>query len=506
MSNNSINALKEIVSGLRSCRLCWRITATVFMTILVTEAIILFFSVDRYRTDRLHEVEREGLVIARSIIREAQKQGDIASKIAEIGPRLRKNTALSGIVVNDDNGTSIGQFGELPSSFANQTVGLSKTLYRYLNDGQVMDVAWSPRRTRLPFTILARVNIEEIKPQINSFIKRIIGLIFLISATLTVVTMVVLERLVLQPIRHLQEGVSDVANDPKNHTAKKLSSYGTDELGDVTRGFDLLTERLDGAFKQIERQNAKLFEKELAEQSNRVKSQFMANMSHELRTPLNAVLGFADIIRNQYLGPIGQDQYLQYAEDISQGGQHLLGLVNQILEVEEIEAGSYTPVKEDTDIHQLISTCWELFQEQAKAKQLTLLFGGGSVLPPINADKQVLKRIFTNILSNAVKFTSENGQIEVDVYTTPSNCTIEISDTGGGIPEEKLVRITDPFSRHEADPYKAQDGLGLGLTIAKGLVAMLGGDFKIVSELGKGTMVKIEIPAQWRYPHRVQAV
>ena len=486
--------LSEFVVRLRRCRLCWRITGAIFLTILVTEAAILFFSIHQFEADRLYEVEREGLVVARLIVREAQDHKDMASEIAAIGPRLRQNTALLGLRVFDRSGTLAGQFGNVPDSLSPGKGDGSKTLRKYFNDGSVTDVMWPSQRTRTPFVVVARIDTSEIPPQVNAFVWRIVGLVLLISTIVTLVAMLVLERLVLRPIRGLRDGLSAIAQNPKDPPVFKLSDYGKDELREVTKNFDRLTSRLYESFDQIERQNKELLRKEIAEQASRAKSEFMANMSHELRTPLNAILGFSDMISNQYLGPIGEKKYLQYSEDITLSGRHLLSLVDQILDIERIDAGKYVLDRENINIYELFDECRESIQKQAADKEISLSFDVQKGLPVLNADRRGIFQILNNLIINAVKFTPQGGDVNVKITQSRQQYIFEISDTGIGIPPEKLLKIKEPFTRHDSDPHTSQEGVGLGLAITNALVQLHDGKLDFSSKIGRGTTVLLLLP------------
>ena len=486
--------MKEFVAGLRQCRLCWRITGAIFLTILATEAAILFFSVNRFENDRLYEVEREGLVVARAILREAKILIDMSTGLAVIGPRSRQGTVLSGLSVFEEDGTLIGQFGDPPDLRGPVDEQVSATQYQWFNDRSMVDVLWPPERTHTQFIVTARIDASEIPPQVNAFVWRIVGLVLLISTIVTLVAMLVLERLVLRPIRGLRDGLSAIAQNPKDPPVGGLSDYGTDELRDVTENFDLLTSRLYESFDQIKRQNKELVEKEIAEEASRAKSEFMANMSHELRTPLNAILGFSEMISNQYLGPISEEKYVQYAEDIALSGRNLLSMVDQILDIERIGAGRYLLDREHIDIYELFGDCQKNIQKEAADKKISLSFEIKEQLPSFIADRSSIFQILSNLIANAIKFTPEGGDVSVKVSRSRHEYVFEINDTGIGIPQEELVRIREPFTRHDNDPHRSQVVIGLGLAVTSALVELHEGHLDFSSESGKGTTVLVKLP------------
>jgi len=230
-----------------------------------------------------------------------------------------------------------------------------------------------------------------------------------------------------------------------------------------------------------------------AKQANQAKSEFLASMSHELRSPLNAILGFADIISHQHFGPTSE-KYTEYAEDIQSSGEHLLALVNEILDLSTIEAGKHPLVKEKLSIKEIVGECVRIVEEKARSSGIDLMVKVPKDLSPLYADRRAAKQILLNLLSNAIKFTSEGGKITVSAKASKRNTTLKITDTGKGIPVEKLPKLTDPFIRAETNPYLAEPGWGLGLAITKSLVDLHGGTLEIQSKVGKGTTVTVTFP------------
>ena len=230
-----------------------------------------------------------------------------------------------------------------------------------------------------------------------------------------------------------------------------------------------------------------------AEDASRAKSEFLAAMSHEFRTPLNAILGFADILSNQYFGPTS-DKYQEYAEDIQASGEHLLTLVNDILDLSTIEAGKQSLLKEKLSTEEIVMECERIVEDKARSNGITLVTEVPEDLPPLYADKRAVKQILLNLLSNAVKFTPDGGKITVSVKASKKNTTLKVADTGRGIPAERLPKLTDPFTRAHIDPYLAEQGWGLGLSITKSLIDLHDGTLDIKSKVGKGTTVTVTFP------------
>ena len=232
---------------------------------------------------------------------------------------------------------------------------------------------------------------------------------------------------------------------------------------------------------------------EEARRANAAKSEFLAAMSHELRTPLNAILGFADIISHQYVGPV-DEKYQEYAEDIHTSGEHLLSLINDVLDISSIEAGKRTLTKEDLIIAELVAESVEIVAHETKKKNIDMTTDMAEGLPPLHADRRAVRQIVLNLLGNAVKFTPEGGKITVSAQASKTVARIRVADTGFGIPPEKIPELTNPFTRADRDPHKAVDGWGLGLAITKSLIDLHGGKLEIKSKLGAGTTVTVTLP------------
>ncbi|MGA8649502.1 MAG: ATP-binding protein [Xanthobacteraceae bacterium] len=236
-------------------------------------------------------------------------------------------------------------------------------------------------------------------------------------------------------------------------------------------------------------------EKTRAEEANQAKSNFLANMSHELRTPLNAIIGFSEIMESGMFGPLGAAKYTEYSRDIRESGQYLLDVINDILDMSKIEAGSVHFSPETVELDQILADSLRVVGGRASEKRLTL---NSRIAPGItlHADRRALKQIALNLLSNAVKFTPDGGAVTIRGRTRGGRLTIAIEDNGIGIPKEALHKLGRPFEQVESQLTKRHQGSGLGLAIAKSLVEMHGGAMRIRSVLGSGTTVVVRLPLQ----------
>ncbi|HEV2186727.1 MAG TPA: ATP-binding protein [Stellaceae bacterium] len=235
-----------------------------------------------------------------------------------------------------------------------------------------------------------------------------------------------------------------------------------------------------------------------AERANRAKTEFLAHMSHELRTPLNAIIGFSDLIANEPSRPNAAAANRQYAAHINTAGRHLLGLVNEVLDLSKVISGQLELDEAAVDLAPLLRDCVELMGGELAEKRLTLRTAVAVGNLSLTADGARLKQVLLNLLSNAVKFSYDGSAIEMRAeFTGADDLTIAITDHGSGMKPEHIPIALEPFRHIDGNPLHANNGTGIGLPLAKMLIEKHGGTLNVISELGDGTSVSITLPG-WR--------
>ncbi len=240
--------------------------------------------------------------------------------------------------------------------------------------------------------------------------------------------------------------------------------------------------------------------RESAELANRTKTEFLANMSHELRTPLNAIIGFSDIMQNEMFGPLGSTQYRDYVKDIHDSGQHLLAVIQDILDVAKAEAGKLDLDESDVDVAAIVAATVRMVHERAERGGVRLTQRLAADFPRVHGDARKIKQILLNLLSNAVKFTPGGGTVSIaGMLDDAGAMVLMVVDTGIGIEAADIPRALEPFVQLEAGFGRKYEGSGLGLPLCRALTELHGGILEIDSEVGRGTTVTVRLPA-----HRVR--
>jgi len=265
------------------------------------------------------------------------------------------------------------------------------------------------------------------------------------------------------------------------------------ELRELAEAFNVMARGISLAFLN---EREALAEARRAEDTNRAKTEVMAKVSHEFRTPLNAIMGFAEMIKEQVLGPVGNRRYLEYADAVHRSGLHLLGLIDDVLDISRADLGRVSLHEEWIGVPELIEDAVAIVREahrhEAHDRQVTL----EPDLPLVKVDRQMIRQILINLLSNAEKFTPAGGRITLaSRRTEEGGVELSVTDTGVGIDTCDLGLVVTPFGRATKGSARDTPGTGLGLTLAKSLAELHGGELDIESELDSGTTVRVLLPA-----------
>jgi PAS domain S-box-containing protein len=232
-----------------------------------------------------------------------------------------------------------------------------------------------------------------------------------------------------------------------------------------------------------------------AERASSQKSDFLAKISHEIRTPLNAVLGFSEVILNEQFGALGNERYREYMRDIHASGEHLVSLINDLLDLSKIEAGKLDLVFAPVNLNELVRGCVALMQPQANASRIIIRSSLSPNLPPVTADARSVRQIVLNLLSNSIKFTGAGGQVIVSTAASDrGEAVLRVRDTGHGMTEKEIETAMEPFRQLATSTRHGSGGTGLGLPLTKALAEANRASFAIKSQKDAGTLVEVVFP------------
>ncbi len=312
-------------------------------------------------------------------------------------------------------------------------------------------------------------------------------------------------RLVMDPAPLLVEASSSLAEVGLRIAAEKPAAMAggfvvvrNGAYVGVASAIDLMTATVEEASLRSRQLEEARFQ---AEKANRAKTAFLANMSHEIRTPLNAMMGFADILHQEVLGPLGNDLYRDYAGDIVASGRHLMDLINDLLDLSKADADKLELFESTVDVHRAALTCSRLLSERAMRASVAVRCLVTSDVPALQADERKLRQMLLNLLSNAVKFTLPGGTVTLDgVVDADGGLLLRCHDTGIGMTPEDMQKALEPWGQVDSALARTHIGTGLGLPLTKALVEAHGGRLLMESVPGTGSVISLRFP-----PERVLA-
>lgn len=339
--------------------------------------------------------------------------------------------------------------------------------------------------------VLSYDNQVRIRKLLEAIFPRIIE--GMVIATFLIFLLFIVHRRIVQPIGELSMTANLISRG--EDITLPTNKWQHKEIIDLTSHLTQVVHYI----QELKHVKEELLEKtKAAESANRAKSEFLACVSHELRTPLSTIIGYAEMIKQELFGKLGNQKYQEYAADIYAAGLALLGIINDILDIYKLESGMVHLRLEYVKVNELLDESIHELKNDAVKANLKVLFDPDPYLPLLFADKMRVKQIIHHILSNAIKFTPENGEVRVEAYVISKDeqeyLSITVSDTGIGMLEEDITKAFISFTQVDGGINRKFEGTGLGLPLAKKLIALHGGDLSIESEVNKGTKVIILMP------------
>jgi signal transduction histidine kinase len=394
------------------------------------------------------------------------------------------------LVLQRRNVTHLGQVGVALSSAAagNSSKG---TLTRNLQGERVFSSYAAI--ADLDWVVFVERSAGEVYRPLYASIRRT-SLLLLVGLAMALLASVLVARRILRPLQTLRHGVERIGS---GDLAFRLDVKTGDELELLAEEFNRMSARVQDAYTSLEHKVAERTGELVAlnqqlEEANRLKSQFLANVSHELRTPMNAIIGFTRLVMRKTDGQIAALQHANL-QKVLISADHLLNLINGLLDLSKIEAGRMEVSPARFDLRELIQVAAATVDPMLKPDRVRFVADIDPDLPPLYTDRDKLKQIVLNLLSNAAKFT-DDGVIKVTAWQAGDRLCLAVSDTGIGMPPEALDYIFEEFRQVDMSSTRRHGGTGLGLAIVRKLTRLLGGDVTAESDLGKGSTFKVTLP------------
>jgi signal transduction histidine kinase len=468
------------------CRVCRRVTAVTFLAILVVEAAILVPSYRNFERDQLMALDRAGEAAAAGLVIAIGLAGD-AHSVLEEGLAA---TPLTGLRVTAPDGRLLAAGEPMAAGrAAAATQAQAQATPRRIGEGDRYQAAWTVQRPDGLWRVEGRLDAAPVAAALVAFLGRIAGLVLIIALVVTAATMAVLGHLVFGRVMAVGDAMRATAAAPDHAAALRLPVVGGDELGDMTAAFN------DMAAAISSHAAAARAARRAAEAANAAKSDFLASMSHELRTPLNAVIGFSQMLEMEAFGPLGHDRYRTYVRDIRGSGDHLLTLINDILDLSKAQAGRMDLYPEDADLEELCDAALRMVATRGEQAGLRLTLD----VPRLRlwVDGRRVRQILLNLLSNAIKFTPSGGTIHVAARRLDNgDLAVTVGDSGSGMTAEQLRTAFEPFAQADNQSAdQAMSGTGLGLPLARQMAEAHGGRLEADSTPGVGTAMTLVLPS-----------
>ncbi|MEM0979112.1 MAG: response regulator [Cyanobacteria bacterium P01_H01_bin.58] len=502
--------LKSLVRPFRA-RLSKHIALWVFSSILLIEAVIVIPTLHQQERRYLKQLEDNGLAVL------STWKSLVTADISQANLDFVQSTVtfpewVKGARIYHANGEIITQYGEIPGlRFIDaQAVPILRKRSR---DSCCYDVAWSTQASGSEYTLIARLDASNINTALAIQFNTIILFILVVCIFVTSATMIALGPAVIEPILHLRDELLKAADRVRNNDQKLVDVYSIsaerdDELGEVMSAFNTMLHQVSHSITQLKDNEIHVLEEkkhELATARDKAlaaaqaKTDFLAMMSHEIRTPMNGVIGMTSLLLNTDLTTKQRD----FVETIRHCGDSLLTIINDILDFSKIESGQFAMEEYPFELRLCLEESLEIFSKAASDKGLELAYYVESTCPDrFLGDITRLRQILVNLVSNAIKFTPQ-GEVIVTVKSQSVSSqtnnhqqiklTIDVADTGIGIPEEKRDRLFKAFSQVDSSVTRKYGGTGLGLVISKQLSEMMGGTLSVTSEVGKGTCFTVSV-------------